>query len=53
MDMSAVIENRILSSSIRDLSVPDVDLGTLLKEAFETFKDRTAIVSRNLCSPTP
>lgn len=43
--MSAVIENRIVTSFVQGLSIPDIDVGTFLKEAFRKFADRTAIVS--------
>lgn len=52
MDMSAVINDRIVTSSIKDLYIPSYDLGSLLKQTFGKFTDRIAIVSMNIgCLP--
>lgn len=43
--MRAIIENRVVKSAVQDLHIPEVDVGTFIREAWEKFPERTAIVS--------
>lgn len=42
--MRAIIENRVVKSAVQDLHIPEVDVGTFIREAWEKFPERTAII---------
>lgn len=49
--MPAVVEDRVVRSTVQNLLIPEVDFGTFVRQICENFKDRTALVSTHYRRP--